>query len=51
LRTVGTSQVIALAAPGRAGMLVLTGLGGLGGYRQAKAGQAVRTGGIARFVN
>ena len=45
------SQVAALAAPGLAGMLVLTGAGGLLGYRQAKAGHAVRTGGTARFVN
>lgn len=51
LRTAGLSQVIALAAPGLAGMLVLTGAGGLVGYRHAKAGHAVRTGGAARFVN
>ena len=51
LRTAGMSQVVALAAPGLAGMLVLTGAGGLFGYRQAKAGHALRTGGAARFVN
>jgi hypothetical protein len=51
LRSAGISQVVALAAPGLAGMLVLTGAGGLVGYRQAKAGHAVRTGGTARFVN
>jgi hypothetical protein len=51
LRTAGMTQVIALAAPGLAGMLVMTGAGGPVGYRQAKAGQAVRTGGYARFVN
>jgi hypothetical protein len=51
LRTAGMSQVAALAVPGVAGMLVLTGAGGLVGYRQAKAGHAVRTGGAARFVN
>jgi len=45
------SQLVALAAPGLAGMLVLTGAGGLMGYRQAKAGHALRTGGGARFVN
>ena len=44
LRSAGISQVAALAAPGLAGMLILTGLGGLLGYRQAKAGHAVRTG-------
>jgi hypothetical protein len=51
LRTAGLSQVVALAAPGLTGILVLTGAGGLLGYRQAKAGHAVRTSGVARFVN
>ncbi len=51
LRSAGISQVVALAAAVLAGMLVLTGAGGLVGYRQAKAGHALRTGGIARFVN
>jgi hypothetical protein len=53
LRTAGISQVVALAVPGVAGILVLTGAGGFVGYRQAKAGHAVRTrtGGAARFVN
>ena len=45
------SQVAALAVPGVAGILVLTGAGGFVGYRQAKAGHAVRTGRTARFVN
>jgi hypothetical protein len=51
LRSAGISQIAALAAPGLAGMLILTGLGGLLGYRQAKAGRALRTGAAARFVN
>ena len=51
LRSAGLSQVAALAVPGLAGMLVLTGAGGLVGYRQAKAGRAVHTSGTARFVN
>jgi hypothetical protein len=51
LRNAGLSQVAALAVPGIAGMLVLTGAGGLIGYRQAKAGHAVHTSGTARFVN
>jgi hypothetical protein len=50
LRTAGMSQLVALAAPGLTGILVLTGAGGLLGYRQAKAGHAVRPG-VARFVN
>jgi hypothetical protein len=51
LRNAGLSQVAALAVPGVTGMLVLTGAGGLLGYRQAKAGHAVHTSGTARFVN
>jgi hypothetical protein len=51
LRNAGLSQVVALAVPGVTGMLVLTCAGGLLGYRQAKAGHAVHTGGTARFVN
>jgi hypothetical protein len=51
LRSAGLSQVAALAVPGLAGMLTLTGAGGLVGYRQAKAGHAVHTSGTARFVN
>jgi hypothetical protein len=51
LRSAGISQVVAVAASGVAGILVLTGAGGLVGYRQAKAGLAVRTTGTARFMN
>ncbi|MEO3759905.1 hypothetical protein ABGB19_16650 [Mycobacterium sp. B14F4] len=51
LRSAGLSQLVALAAPGLTGILVLTGAGGLLGYRQAKAGHAVRAGAVARFVN
>ncbi len=51
LRTAGPSQIAALAVPGLAGILVLTGAGGFVGYRQAKSGRAVRTAGTARFVN
>ncbi|MDA2894117.1 hypothetical protein PDG61_24630 [Mycolicibacterium sp. BiH015] len=50
LRSAGLAQIAALALPGVAGILVLTGAGGLLGYRQAKAGQGVRTSGIARFM-
>jgi hypothetical protein len=50
LRTAGLPQVAALAVPGVAGILVLTAAGGLVGYRQAKAGHAVRSG-TARFMN
>jgi len=51
LRSAGLSGVAVLAVPGVAGMLVLTGAGGLVGYRQAKAGHALHTSGTARFVN
>jgi hypothetical protein len=50
LRTAGLPQVAALAVPGIGGILVLTGAGGLVGYRQAKAGHALRSG-TARFMN
>lgn len=50
LRSAALPQVAALALPGLAGILVLTGAGGLVGYRQAKAGHAVRVSGSARFM-
>jgi hypothetical protein len=50
LRNAGLPQVAALAVPGLVGIMVLTGAGGLVGYRQAKAGHAVRVGGSARFM-
>ncbi|MCV7172102.1 hypothetical protein O6P37_20920 [Mycobacterium sp. CPCC 205372] len=50
LRTAGISQIAAVAVPGVAGILLLTGAGGLVGYRQAKAGRAVRGAGTARFI-
>jgi hypothetical protein len=51
LRTAGMTQIAAVAVPGVAGIMLLTGAGGLLGYRQAKAGHTVRSGGTARFVN
>ena len=50
LRTAGIPQVAVMAVSGVLGMLVLTGAGGLVGYRQAKAGRAVRTSGIAKYM-
>ena len=50
LRTAGLPQVAALAVPGLVGIMVLTGAGGLVGYRQAKAGHAVRVADTARFM-
>jgi len=51
LRTAGIPQIAALAVPGVAGILVLTATGGLLGYRQAKAGRAVRATRTVRFMN
>ncbi len=42
LRTASTGEIAAMALPGVTGMMTLTGLGGLVGYRQAKAGRTVR---------
>jgi hypothetical protein len=50
LRTAGVGEMMAVAVPGVTGILVLTGAGGLVGYRQARAGRAVRASGTARFV-
>lgn len=49
LRTAGMPQVIAVAVPGATGIMLLTGAGGLIGYRQARAGRAIRASGSARF--
>jgi hypothetical protein len=50
LRAAGFSQVAAVAVPGFTGILILTGAGGLIGYRQARAGRSVRAGATARFM-
>lgn len=50
LREAKIGEVAALALPGFAGLLALTALGGLLGYRQAKAGHGVRAAGTARFL-
>jgi hypothetical protein len=51
LRTAGVVQMVAAAVPGLAGILLLTAGCGFIGYRQAKAGHAVHTEGIARFLH
>ncbi len=43
-------EVAAVALPGFAGILALTALGGVVGYRQARAGHVVRTAGTTRFM-
>ncbi|MBJ7341415.1 hypothetical protein [Mycolicibacterium sp.] len=50
LRSAGVGQMAAVAVPGVTGILVLTGAGGVVGYRQARAGHAVRANGTARFM-
>lgn len=50
LRAAGFGEVAAVAVPGFTGILILTGAGGLIGYRQARAGHTMRTGNTARFM-
>ncbi|UXA17894.1 hypothetical protein [Mycobacterium sp. SMC-4] len=51
LRGAGLPQIAAVALPGVAGILVLTGAGGLVGYRQAKAGRTIAVRSVTRFMN
>jgi hypothetical protein len=51
LRAAGFGEVAAVAVPGFTGILILTGAGGLIGYRQARAGRSVRAGSTARFMS
>lgn len=51
LRAAGLSQIAVIALPGLIGIMVLTGAGGLVGYRQAKAGRVIAVRGAARFMN
>jgi hypothetical protein len=50
LRTAGLGEIAAVAVPGFTGILILTAIGGLLGYRQARAGQRVRSAGTVRFL-
>lgn len=50
LRTAGIGQIAAVAVPGVTGILMITGAGGLLGYRQARAGRALSVKDTARFV-
>ena len=47
---ISLAALAALALPGAGGLVILTGAGVRVGYRQAKAGFALRTAGIARFA-
>jgi hypothetical protein len=51
LRSARMVEVVGLAVPGVAGILALTAVGGLVGYRQAKTGLAVRAAGTVRFLH
>ena len=50
LREAKTGEVAVLAVPGVVGLLALTALGGVVGYRQARAGHLVHAAGTARFL-
>jgi hypothetical protein len=50
LRTAGVPQLVAMALPGVAGILLLTASGGFIGYRQAKAGSTLRNTSMERFL-
>jgi hypothetical protein len=50
LRAAGLGEVAAVAVPGFTGLLVLTGAGGLIGFRQARAGRAMHGGTLNRFA-
>ncbi len=50
LRNADFGRVAALALPGLAAIAGMTALGGLVGYRQAKAGYVLRTAGAGRFL-
>lgn len=50
LQSASVQEVAVLALIGAAGLAALTGAGGFVGYRQAKAGFALRAGGTARFL-
>lgn len=50
LREAKVGEVAVFALPGVLGILALTALGGVVGYRQAKAGRVVRAAGTARFL-
>lgn len=51
LRTADISHVVAVAVPGFTGIMVLTGAGGIIGYRQARSALAVRSTRSARFTS
>jgi len=51
LRAAGLGEVAAVAVPGFTGLLVLTGAGGLIGFRQARAGRAMHGGTLNRFAS
>ena len=50
LRAADVTYLLAVALPGVAGMLAFTAAGGVVGYRQARAAQALPPAGIARFL-
>lgn len=51
LREATVSDLLGVALPGVAGILAFTMAGGVLGYRQARAGQALPASGVARFLS
>jgi len=50
LRSAKLADIAGIALPGVAGIVALTAIGGLVGYRQAKAGHIIRAAGTVRFL-
>jgi hypothetical protein len=50
LRDADLAKVVSMALPGLAAMAGMTALGGLVGYRQARAGYLLRAAGVGRFL-
>ena len=50
LRNADLATVVSMALPGLAAMAGMTALGGLLGYRQARAGYQLRAAGAGRFL-
>jgi len=50
LRDADLARVVSMALPGLAAMAGMTAIGGLVGYRQARAGYLLRAAGAGRFL-
>jgi hypothetical protein len=50
LRGADLAKVVSMALPGLAAMAGMTAIGGVVGYRQARAGYLLRAAGVGRFL-